>query len=211
MLEQTSVARTLARPTLTALSGQQAEFLSGGEIPIPVAQTTTQITIEYKKYGVKLVFVPTVLSGNVIDMKAYVEVSEIDETNSTRLSGIDIPALSSRKGDTHLRLESGMTFAMAGMLSERTVASRAQVPLLGDIPLVGALFRYVRHERIETELVIFVTPELVRPLGPGEVPLPLGRTENYNPNDLELFLLGSLVRVGSRTAEPTGEGGMERP
>lgn len=210
VLEQQSIARTLAKPTLTALSGQQAEFMAGGEIPIPVSQTNNQISIEFKEYGVKLVFVPTVLSSEVIDMRAYVEVSEIDPSNGVRLSGIEIPAISIRKGESHLRLGSGMTFAMAGMLSERTTANRSQIPLLGDIPLIGSLFRYVSHERAETELVIFVTPELVRPLGRGEVPAPPGTTEGYNPSDLELFLLGSLNHGGSRTAEPTGAGGMYR-
>jgi pilus assembly protein CpaC len=210
VLEQNDVARTLAQPTLVALSGQQAEFLAGGEIPIPVAQQNNAITVEYKEYGVKVVFVPTVLSGNIIDLRTYVEVSEIDQSNSTQVSGITIPALSSRKGESHLRLENGMTFAMAGMLSETNSATRAHIPIIGEIPIVGALFRYVRHERAETELVIFVTPQLVRPMAPGEVPPPPGTTENYNPSDLELFLLGSLTHVGSRTAEPTGEYGMQR-
>lgn len=210
VLEQNAIARTLAQPTLTALSGQQAEFLAGGEIPIPVAQTNQQVTIEFKEYGVKLVFVPTVLAGDVIDMRAYVEVSEIDTANATRLSGIEIPGISTRKGQSHLRLDSGMTFALAGLLSERTNSTRSQVPILGDIPILGTLFRYVRHQRAETELVIFVTPELVRPMAPGEVPPPPGTTESYNPNDFELFMLGALTRLGSRTAEPTGAYGLER-
>jgi pilus assembly protein CpaC len=210
VLEQNSIARTLAEPTLSALSGQQAEFLAGGEIPIPVSQQNNQITIEFKEYGVKVVFVPTVLSGEVIDMIAYVEVSEIDEANSTRLSGIEIPALTSRKGRSHLRLESGMTFALAGMLNEHINSVNARVPILGDIPIVGTLFRYVKHERSERELVIFVTPEIIRPMAPGEVPEPPGATQNYNPNDFELFMLGALTKLGSRTAEPTGPIGMER-
>lgn len=210
VLEQNDIARTLAQPTLTALSGQQAEFLSGGEIPIPVAQQNNQITIEFKEYGVKLVFVPTVLAGDVIDMRTYVEVSEIDPANSTRLSGIEIPAISTRKGQSHLRLDSGMTFALAGMLNERTTATRAAVPILGDIPILGALFRYVRHERSESELVIFVTPELARPMAPGEVPPPPGTTEDYNPGDFQLFMTGALVKPGTRTQEPTGPYGLAR-
>lgn len=210
VMEQNSLARTLAQPTLVALSGQQAEFLAGGEVPIPVAQNNGRISIEFKEYGVKLVFVPTVLGGNVIDMRAYVEVSDIDRSNSTRLSGIEIPAFVSRKGDSHLRLEDGMTFAMAGMLKEQTSATKAKVPLLGDIPVLGLLFRYVKHQREETELVIFVTPELVRPLSAKEVPPPPGATENFNPGDFNLFLMGFLTQPGTRTAEPTGEIGMQR-
>src|SRR5688572_29667117 len=143
-------------------------------------------------------------------MRTHVEVSEIDEANSTRLSGIEIPALASRKGKSHLRLESGMTFALAGMLNEHVASVNARVPILGDIPIVGALFRYVKHERSESELVIFVTPEIIRPMAPGEVPDPPGATQNYNPDDFELFMLGTLTRLGSRTAEPTGPIGMER-
>lgn len=210
VLEQNALARTLARPTLVALSGQQAEFLAGGEVPIPVAQNNGRISIEFKEYGTKLVFVPTVLGNDVIDMQVYVEVSSIDSSSATRLSGIEIPSFVSRKGDSHLRLNDGMTFAMAGMLKETSAATRSQVPLLGDIPLLGALFRYVKHTREETELVIFVTPELVRPMAAKDVPAPPGTTENYNPDDLSLFLLGSLVQPGTRSAEPTGEIGMVR-
>ncbi|MDP2307044.1 MAG: pilus assembly protein N-terminal domain-containing protein [Pseudomonadota bacterium] len=210
VLEQNKLSRTLAEPSLVALSGQQAEFMAGGEVPIPVGQRDDRITIEFKEYGVKLVFVPTVLSGNVIDMRAYVEVSEIDPNTTIRLQSIEVPGLLVRKGDSHLRLESGMTFAMAGMLHERTTSTRAAIPILGDLPLVGALFRYVKHKREETELVIFVTPELVRPMAPGEVPTAPGRTEGYNPSDFQLFIMGQLTVPGSRTAEPTGEYGMKR-
>jgi pilus assembly protein CpaC len=210
VLEETKLSRTLAQPTLVALSGQQAEFLSGGQIPVPIDERNGRITIEYKEYGVKLVFVPTVLAGNVIDMHALVEVSDLDPSNALRLSSVEVPALSVRKGSSHLRLDSGMTFAMAGMLEERTEATRAGIPLLSEIPVIGAVFRYVKHERQETELVIFVTPELVRPMAAGEVPQPPGTTEGYNPNDFQLFLMGQITVPGSRTAEPTGEYGLKR-
>lgn len=210
VLEEYDLARTLAQPTLVSLSGQQAEFLAGGEVPIPIGETNGRISVDFKEYGVKLVFVPTVLSGSVIDMRTYVEVSELDEANSLKLTGIEIPAFVTRKADSHLRLSDGMTFAMAGMLKERTRAYRSQIPILGDIPILGSLFRYVKHGREETEIVIFVTPELVRPMVPGEVPALPGSTENYNPNDFDLFLMGSIVAPGSRTAEPTGAVGMQR-
>lgn len=212
VLDDNRLSKILAQPTLVALSGQQAEFLAGGEIPVPAPSGAGAISITYKEYGVKLVFIPTVLAGNVVDMRVQVEVSEPDFSTGTRLTGIEVPGFISRKGKSHLRIESGMTFAMAGLLNEQTVWSRAQVPLLGDIPVLGALFRYVRHQREETELVIFVTPRLVRPLGPGEVPAPPGTTEDTNPNDLELFLLGMDHRPGSRTADPTPSGpvGLER-
>ncbi len=210
VLEQNKLSRTLAEPTLTALSGQQAEFLAGGEIPVPIGQREDVITIEFKEYGVKLVFVPTVLGGKVIDMRAYVEVSELDPSTTMRLANIEVPGMLLRKGDSHLRLESGMTFAMAGMLHERTTSTRAAVPILGDLPVIGAIFRYVKHKREETELVIFVTPELVRPMAPDEVPTAPGKTESYNPSDFQLFLLGQINVPGTRTAEPTGEYGLKR-
>lgn len=210
VLEEYNLARTLAEPTLVSLSGQQAEFLSGGEVPIPVAATASKITLEFKEYGVKVVFVPTVMSGKVIDMQVYVEVSELDPNTAIELVGIEIPGFVSRKGKTHLRVEDGMTFAMAGLLDERTQATRAQVPILGDIPIIGSLFRYVKHERDEKELVIFVTPILVRPMSPNEVPPPPGTTENFNPNDFEFFMLGSITQPNSRTVSPTGPYGMQR-
>ena len=210
VLSQNSVSKILAQPTLVALSGQQAEFLAGGEIPIPVSQFGNKVTIEFKEYGVKLIFVPTVLGENVVDMRVFVEVSDVDGTNSIRLTGIEIPSFVSRKTQSHLRIESGKTFAMAGMLNDSMRATYARVPVLGDIPLVGSLFRYVQHRRDETELMIFVTPKLVRPMAPGEVPKPPGTTEDNNPNDFELFLLGMDHRSESRIAKPTGPLGLAR-
>jgi pilus assembly protein CpaC len=210
VLSQHSISKVLAQPTLVALSGQQAEFLAGGEIPIPVSQFGNKVTIEFKEYGVKLVFVPTVLGDEVVDMRVYVEVSDVDNTNSIRLTGIEIPSFISRKTQSHLRIKSGNTFAMAGMLNDSVRATYARIPLLGDIPLIGALFRYVKHRRDETELMIFVTPRLVRPLPPGQVPLPPGLAEDNNPNDLELFLLGMDHRSDTKTAAPTGPIGLAR-
>jgi pilus assembly protein CpaC len=210
VLEQHNVSRTLAQPTLTALSGQQAEFLAGGEIPIPVAQFGSRISLEFKEYGVKLLFVPTVLGNDVVDMRVYVEVSDVDSSTGIRVTGIEVPGFVSRKTESHLRVESGMTVAMAGMLSETSRATFAKVPILGDIPVVGTLFRYVQHRRNETELMIFVTPRLVRPMAAGEVPAYPGATEDLNPNDFEFFLLGFDHHIGSRTAEPTGPVGLAR-
>lgn len=217
VLEQYDVSKILARPTLVALSGQQAEFLAGGEVPIPVAQQGNKISVEFKEYGVKLVFVPTVLGDEVVDMRVYIEVSDIDSSNSIRLTGIEIPAFISRKSQSHLRLESGMTFAMAGMINETSRQTTARIPVLGEIPLVGSLFRYVKHERNESELVIFVTPRLVRPMAPGELPpLPTSYEDN-NPNDLELFLLGVDHRLGDKgddgddaSGQPQGAVGLAR-
>lgn len=209
-LDDYRISKYLAQPTIACLSGQQCEFLAGGEIPYPAPTGNGAVSIVFKEYGVKLSFVPTVLGGNVIDMRVYVEVSEPDYSVSSRAVGLEVNGFISRKGKTHLRLDSGMTFAMAGMVLERMAYSRAEVPLLGRIPVVGTLFRYTKHSRTEQEVVIYVTPRLIRPLGPGEVPAAPGTTENNNPTDLEFFLLGMDHRPGSRTAEPSGDIGLQR-
>lgn len=210
VLEEHNLTKIIAQPTVVVLSGQQAEFLAGGEVPIPVAQNNNRISLEFKEYGVKVVFVPTVLAGEVIDLQVQLEVSEIDSASGTRITGIEIPGFVVRKSQSHLRVSNGMTFAMAGMLNETVRYTRAEVPLLGDIPIIGALFAYTSHERDETELMIFITPRLVRPLAEGEVPPPPGATEDNNPNDFELFWLGMDHRASSRTAEPSGPVGAER-
>lgn len=209
MMEQSSLTKVLAQPTLVALSGQQAEFLSGGETPLAIS-TDNNISIEYRDYGVKLVFVPTVLAGDVVDLVVYAEVSELDAASGVQIGATSVPGILTRKASSHLRLQSGMTFAMAGMLSETTTYSKQVVPLLGEIPIVGALFRNTTHQRDERELMIFVTPRLVRPLAAGEMPPGPGMTEDNNPNDFEFFLMGLDHRAGSRTAEPTGPIGLER-
>ncbi len=211
VLEQNNLSKILAEPSIVTLSGQQAEFLSGGEIPIPVAQNNNRITIEYKEYGIKLVFVPTVLAREVVDMRVYIEVSDVDSATGTRVTGIEIPGFVMRKGESHLRVDNGMTFAMAGLLSETVEHTRASIPLLGDIPIIGAAFSYTRHERNETELMIFVTPRLVRPMAPDEVPPPPGALEDNNPNDFELFLLGLDHRVWTaEDRDPEGPVGFQR-
>ncbi len=208
-LEEANLSKILAEPTLVALSGQEAEFLAGGEIPIPIT-TYDRVQVEFKEYGIKLSFVPTVLAGDLIDLQVYTEVSEIDHSVSISLGGMGIPGFISRKGSSHLRLPDGHTFAMAGLLSESVRYQRSEIPVLGRIPILGTLFRYTRHEPEETEIMIFVTPELVRSLAPGEVPPLPTASEDNNPNDFELFLLGLDHVPGSRTMDATGPVGMER-
>jgi len=210
LLDDHKLGKILAQPTLVALSGQQAEFLAGGEIPIPAPSQGGAITIEYKEFGIQLLFTPTVLANNVVDVNVLVEVSELDFSSATKITGIEVPGLLTRKAKSHLRIESGMTFAMAGMLSDTVTYNRTGIPGLGRIPIVGALFRSTKHVRNETEVVIYVTPRLVRPLAPGEVPAAPGTTENNNPSDIELFLLGLDHRPGSRTADPTKTVGLQR-
>ena len=208
-LEQNNLSKVLAEPTLVALSGQEARFLAGGRVPIAIS-TYDNVRIQFEEYGTKLVFVPTVLADDIIDLRVYVEVSEIDTSNSIQAGGLAIPGFISRQGSSHLRVQDGMTFAMAGLLSEEIRHNRSELPLLGRIPLIGSLFRYVNHEREETEIVIFVTPRLVRPMGPDEVPLPPTAREDNNPSDLRLFLLGSDRRADDRQPQVGGPVGMER-
>lgn len=212
-LDDYKVGKILAQPTLVALSGQKSEFLSGGNIPIPTPQGgagQTVVTISWRDYGVNLWFIPTVLANDVIDVQMFLEISEPDYANAVRISGIEVPAFTSRKSQNHVRLESGMTFAVAGLLAESSSFSRVGMPGFSRLPLVGALFRQVSHIREETEVIIYVTPRLVRPLAPGEVPPAPGTTENNNPSDFELFFLGMDHRPNSRTAEPTGAVGLKR-
>lgn len=208
-LEESSLTKVLAQPTLVALSGQQAEMLSGGEVPIAVTLQDS-VSLSYRDYGIKMVFVPTVLANDVVDLRVYAEVSELDQSSSIQLGSNAVPGLLTRRASSHLRLQSGMTFAMAGLLSETTSYTRSAVPLLGEIPILGALFRSTTHDREEREMMIFVTPRLVRPLAPGEVPPAPGQTIDNNPNDFEFFLMGMDHRAGSATAEPTGPIGLER-
>ena len=210
ILDQYGLAKVIAQPTLVALSGQQSEFLAGGEIPIPTPNAQGAIVIKYREFGTRMLFIPTVLADDVIDVQINLEMSAIDEAVSARLNGLSVPGFTSRKVVSHVRLRSGMTFAIAGLLTERISMTRDEVPGLGRIPVLGAFFRSISHEREETELLVYVTPRLVRPMAPGEVPPILGTTENNNPSDAALFLLGTDRRAKSRTATPTGDVGLQR-
>lgn len=210
VLDDYKLAKLLAQPTVVALSGQKGEFLAGGEVPVPSAAGGGQVQVEFKEYGIALSFVGTVLAGDVIDLQVSTSVSEPDFSVASRLTGVEVPGFATRKANSHVRIDSGMTFALAGMILEETQYSKAQIPLLGEIPIIGSVFRYVRHQRIEKELIVFVTPRLVRPLAPGEMPAPPGSTEDNNPGDFPFFLLGMQRRPGSRTATPTANLGLDR-
>jgi pilus assembly protein CpaC len=185
----------LAEPNLTALSGETASFLAGGEFPIPVNQRDGQITIEFKQFGVSLDFTPSVLSGERISMKVRPEVSELTDEGAVVIEGLKIPALSVRRAETTVELGSGQSFAVAGLLqnNSRTVASR--VPGLSDVPVLGSLFNSTQFQRNETELVIVVTPYLVSPVSqPGALQAP---TDGYVPaSDLERIFVGRLNKPG---------------
>ena len=198
-LEEDGLVKVLAEPNLVTLSGQTATFLAGGEFPIPVPQDFNTITIEYKQFGVGLNFTPVVLSKDKISIKVAPEVSDLDFTNSVRLVGFVVPGLRVRRTSTTVELGDGQSFAIAGLLREnvRTVVSK--FPLLGDIPVLGALFQSKEFQKENTELVIIVTPHLVKPLDMAKQTLP---TDFYvEPNDAEFYLLGRLEGSGSPKAK----------
>ncbi len=189
-LKAQGLLTVLAEPTLTALSGQTASFNAGGEIPIPEASGLGTVSISYKKYGVGLSFTPTVLSDGKISMKVNPRVSDLDFTNAVVSSGFVIPALTERDVSTVVELADGQSFAVAGLLSENVTETVNKFPVLGDIPILGALFRSSAFKKNETELVVIVTPHLVKPLDMSKQTLP---TDKFgDPGDFRFYLLGDL-------------------
>ena len=193
-LEQKGLVRTLAEPNLIALSGDKAEFHAGGEYPVPVASTPVPgalptVTIVFKEYGVKLIFTPTVLSRGVINLVIEPEVSELDFTNAVSISGTIIPALTKRDLKTSVELRDGQSFALAGLLQENNVRNVSQIPWLGSVPVLGALFSSKAYQQNETDLVVIVTPHLVAPAVPGQrLASPLDA--RLPSNDVDFFLNG---------------------
>ncbi len=203
-LAQDELIHVLAQPNLTAISGEAASFLVGGEFPIPVAQQNNQVTIEFKQFGVSLAFVPTVASDGQITLKVRPEVSQLSNQGAVQLSAgnstIQVPALTVRRAETTVQLGSGESFAIAGLLQDAANVTGNGVPILGDTPILGALFRSDNFQRNETELVIVVTPYIVRPVvNPAVLRLP---TDGWQPpNDLErILLLRQNARPGNGAA-----------
>ena len=171
-LEEEGFISILAEPNLTAVSGQTASFLAGGEFPIPVPQDDGNITIEFKEFGVSLAFTPTILSDRRISLAVAPEVSDLSDSGSISIQGTTIPALITRKAQTTVELASGQSFAIAGLFQRDMDDQQTTVPLLGDLPIIGQLFRSQRYRSQETELVIVVTPYLVEPVGNQRLTLP---------------------------------------
>jgi pilus assembly protein CpaC len=188
-LEQRQVARSLAEPNLVALSGDTANFLAGGEFPFPVSATLGTVTIEWKRFGVGLAFTPTVLGGGLINLKIEPEVSQLDPTNVVQVGNVAVPSLIVRRAHTTVELNDGQSFAMAGLLQNNGNANLQQLPWLGDVPVLGALLRSSQYLKKETDLVIIVTPHLVRPARPGD-PMRVPTDNAVAGNDPDFFLLG---------------------
>jgi len=184
-LEQKGLARTYAEPTLTAMSGQTASFLAGGEFPVPVSQggSTGGITIQYREFGIRLSLTPTVLSRDRIGLKVAPEVSDLDFSAGITTAGVTVPALTVRRTDTTVELGDGESFVISGLVSSSLINNANKVPWLADIPVLGAFFKNLSVNRTEKELVMVVTPHLVRPLTRGgpRPPLPGAALDNYRP------------------------------
>ena len=197
-LEDKGVIKTLAEPNLIALSGDSAQFLAGGEFPIPVARDEdddgVDVTIEFKEFGVSLSFTPTVLASDFINLELFTEVSEIDPNNSILADDLVIPGLKVRRAETTIELGDGQSFAIAGLLQEDFEDAVRQFPILGDVPVLGTLFRSSAWRSGQTELVVIVTPHLVRPVHAGSLITP---DELFDaPTQAELFLMGKTEGDG---------------
>jgi pilus assembly protein CpaC len=188
-LEEKGLIRSLAEPNLVALSGDTASFLAGGEYPIPVPGSLGTVTIDYKKYGVGLAFTPTVLRDGLINLKIEPEVSELDKSNPVVIAGISVPPLIVRRASTTIELRDGQSFVIGGLLQNKSTTHQQQLPWLGDVPVLGALFSSKQYQKNESDLAIIVTPRLVRPTRPGDlVKTPLDNT--LPANDIDFFLMG---------------------
>lgn len=210
---ENGLAKVLAEPNLTTISGEDAEFVSGGEFPVPIPQfgavggTGGGITVQFKEYGVILKFLPVVLDTNRISLKLNISVSEISEDNAVKIPAGDtdqsynIPSLTKRSASSTLELDDGQTLGIAGLISDRTRELITKFPGLGDIPVLGQLFTSQQYLRRETELVIFVTPHLAKPIDPSKIELP---TDHYvEPDDTEFYLMGRTEGLEKKPRYPS--------
>lgn len=181
---------TLANPNLTALSGETGTFLAGGEVPIPISGGLGTVSVEYKQYGVSLAYTPTVLADGRISLRVRPEVSQLDYSNSVTIGSTRVPGLTTRRAETTVELGSGQSFMIGGLLQNNHNNSFEKIPGAGDVPILGALFRSNAFQRNETELVIVITPYLVKPVNANDIALP---TDGYKaPTDLDRILLGQI-------------------
>lgn len=208
-LETKGLARRLAEPNLTTLSGDSARFLAGGEFPVPIPTQSTSgfptVSIDYKKFGVELAFVPTVLSRGVINLRVEPSVSELDFANAVTIQGTTVPALTRRDARTTVELRDGQSFAIAGLLQTRNREDVSQLPWIGSVPVLGTLFSSKSYQQQETDLVIIVTPRLVAPAAPGQqLASPLD--SRLPANDVDFFLNGQM-EVRKRYDDYVNSGG----
>ncbi len=201
-LQEDGLLQILAKPTLIAQSGQSASFLAGGEFPYPVPQGLDRVTIDWKSFGVSLNFTPTVLGNDTISMVVAPEVSDLNYTQAISYAGFIIPSIDTRRMSTVVELKDNQSFAIAGLLKNNVRESVNKFPVLGDIPILGALFRSTKFQKEETELVVIVTPHLVKPIDADKMPLPTDSFEE--PSPAEFLLLGRLEK-GQETNTEAGK------
>ena len=203
-LEQEGLVTVLAEPNLTALSGETASFLAGGEFPILVPDSNGSVTIEFKKFGVSLAFTPTLLGRDRVNLHVRPEVSQLSTTNSVTLSSYVVPSLTTRRAETTVELGSGQSFAIAGLLQNNVTHDISKFPGLGDVPVIGGLFKSDRFQRDESELVIIVTPYIVKPVSNNKLSLP---TDGFvPPHDIERIFTGGLNRRNAKVGQPVTVG-----
>ncbi len=209
-MEEQGLVRRLAEPNLIAMSGETADFLAGGEFPVPVSSTTTggfpTVTIQYKEFGVSLSFTPTVLAGGVINLRVKPEVSDLDYNLTVQTAGVTVPGIVKRRANTTLELRDGQSFAIAGLIQAQSGRNVEQVPWLGSVPVLGTLFKSQSFQQRETELVVLVTPNLVKPAKPGQ-PLESPLDTRMRANDLDAFGANKMdvKRPGAPGATPLQE------
>ncbi|MGE4557344.1 MAG: type II and III secretion system protein family protein [Desulfovibrionaceae bacterium] len=207
-LRKNGLVKILAEPNLVCLSGQTADFLAGGEIPVPVPQGLGTVAIEYKPFGVGLTFTPTVLAGNRINLKVQPEVSELDDSRAVEISDVTVPAIETRRASTVVELGDGQSFAIAGLIKDNVRENISKIPLLGEIPVLGALFRSQDFQKNRSELVIIVTPHLAKPTNMAEQTLP---TDGFKePDWFEFYLLGMDESRESHAGRPKAASAAEQ-
>jgi pilus assembly protein CpaC len=198
-LESKGMVRTLAEPNLTALSGQEARFLAGGEYPIPISDNEGSISVEYKPFGVELNFTPVVVDGDIINLTLNAAVSSIDSSIQVASgNGISVDGFKRRETSTTVEMRDGQSFAIAGLLQDDFTNSVNQVPWIGDVPVLGTLFRSAEYQRNQSELVIIVTPHLVTPVAGEALALPTDRVRI--PTEREIFLFGKVANSPNSAA-----------
>ncbi len=199
-LEAKGLARNLAQPTLASLSGETASFLAGGEVPIPVAAADGEVTIQFKEFGVRLNFTPIVLNNGLINLTLEPEVSQVDFSNTFDTGLVELPSFSTRRAKTTIELRDGQSFAIAGLLQRNNTRRQQQIPWLGDVPILGALFRSASYQKEETDLVIIVTPSLSRPAESSQLKTPLDYS--FVTSESTFFLYGiQEISRGEMTRE----------
>ncbi len=212
-LARRNAFRTLAKPNLITQSGKEAKFISGGEFPFPVSQQNNAITIQFKEFGVSILFTPTVVDGEIINLRVRPEVSSLDFSQGLVIQGFNIPTIRKNQALTSVNLKDGETFAIAGLLNNDVRQQVSKVPLLGDVPILGALFRSTRFQNNETELVFLVTVKLVKPapVGSAGVPDATKLMELRESEKKEFTLLPGIQGVGEVVDRPFGKSSLEPP